>query len=202
MLSNRHEQAAQWYGTLHAWVQGPVLLAATVMAPASIMFENEAYCKMATVGAFLFIAIAQGLLYTNDLPGMKERHLNYAARYADLVTDISENLAKSERARQPCAVFTMKVKTAWDALNRTAPRLPRSGGYDSRRAPRSRRAATRVCPMTVRPVRRAAPSRMLRCTACPPPASTAAMSSTTTSSMIEGEVRVRAADHRGTRRAA
>ena len=144
MLSNRHEQAAQWYGTLHAWVQGPVLLTATVMAPASIMFENEAYCKMATVGAFLFIAIAQGLLYTNDLPGMKERHLNYAARYADLVTDISENLAKSERARQPCAVFTMKVKTAWDALNRTAPRLPKSGGYDSRRAPRSRRAAARV----------------------------------------------------------
>ena len=148
MLSNRHEQAAQWYGTLHAWVQGPVLLTATVMAPASIMFENEAYCKIATVGAFLFIAIAQGLLYTNDLPGMKERHLNYAARYADLVTDISENLAKSERARQPCAVFTMKVKTAWDALNRTAPRLPKSGGYDSRRAPRSRRAAARVyCPI-------------------------------------------------------
>lgn len=80
-------------------------------------------CPTIDLTTFLVCSIGQVLLYTLDLSGKRERHLRFAARYADMCSDIVDVLSKPERCRPLAEVFHAKMKTMHLSLHRNSPGL-------------------------------------------------------------------------------
>ena len=93
------------------------------MSPISLTLDSPEgeYIK---AGAFLISGLIAGV-YSFFRYGEKlERHFGFAARYADVVTDIEAILVKGPAFRGPADVFSTKIKMMIDNLTLTEPALP------------------------------------------------------------------------------
>ena len=117
--SRAHEDRANVFRAIRL-LDLPFVVAALVMACLTIAMNVH----LVDLGAaFLVIGIGQGLLFVLDASGRVERHLNYAGRYMDLASDVSQMLLQPVRCRPPADVFAAKVKISMQMLNRNAPWL-------------------------------------------------------------------------------
>lgn len=119
--SHTHEKAAQLFRMLRMVTGLPLVLACMVMAPLCSYYAKSEAMRTVEMWTFLACGCGQALLYLLDFSGRAERHSNYAARYADMGTDINDTLMKPFRCRPLADVFVMRVKTARKHLNRNAP---------------------------------------------------------------------------------
>ena len=71
--------------------------------------------------SFLVLGITMGLLHLLDPSGRSERHLNFAGRFTDLASDISQTLDQPVRCRPLVEVTLLKSKSGYENLVRTAP---------------------------------------------------------------------------------
>ena len=71
--------------------------------------------------AFLALGFTMALLYLVDPSGRSERHLNFAGRFTDLASDISQTLDQPVRCRPLVEVTLLKSKSGYEYLVRTAP---------------------------------------------------------------------------------
>lgn len=101
----------------------PSLMIPMVMAPLSAALKDYDFISYLEMSAFMCTAVATAMVQFFNFSGKKEKHFAFSARYADLVTDIDQELAKAISFRQPVDTFSLKVKMMYDALNRAAPDL-------------------------------------------------------------------------------
>ena len=90
-------------------------------APLSGAFKEVPVVIHIETVALLLSAFCSAVLSFFDFAAKSERHFAYAARYADLVTDIEQELAKEAQFRQQVDTFSLRIKMTYDSLSRTAP---------------------------------------------------------------------------------
>lgn len=122
-LARSHEDAAQAYKKKNVMYGLPSLMIPMVMAPLSAALKDYDYISYIETIAFMSTAVASAMVQFFKFSAKSERHFSFATRYADLVTDIDQELAKARRFRQQVDTFSLKVKMMYDALNRSAPDL-------------------------------------------------------------------------------
>ena len=105
----------------------PTMAIPLVMAPLSSALKSDPfvgnYIGYVEVVGFVVTGLAAGLLQYHNYGAKAEKHFNYSARYADLVTDIDHELSKPRKFRQQVDTFTLKTRMLFDSLNRNAPLL-------------------------------------------------------------------------------
>lgn len=101
----------------------PSLMIPMLMTPLSAALKDYDFISYLEMSAFMCTAITTAMVQFFNFSGKREKHFAFSARYADLVTDIDQELAKAKSFRQPVDTFSLKVKMMYDALNRAAPDL-------------------------------------------------------------------------------
>tara|TARA_Y100000992_G_scaffold299430_1_gene266205 strand:- start:110 stop:586 length:477 start_codon:yes stop_codon:yes gene_type:complete len=122
-LSKKHEDAGYAAKRKHTRFGLPAMLIPMVMAPMTPLFGSHWSTLYVESAGFVLSAVASGMVQFFNFAGKSERHFNFSARYADLVTDIEQELAKPRQYRQQVDTFSLRVKMMFDALNRHAPTL-------------------------------------------------------------------------------
>lgn len=122
-LAAAHEGRAAVCKRKSVWYGLPGLMIPTLMAPLSTVLKDSEWIAYVETAAFMTTAAASAMVQFFDFSGKAEKHFAFAARYADLVTDIDQELAKPRRFRQQVDTFSLKIKMMYDALNRAAPDL-------------------------------------------------------------------------------
>lgn len=122
-LANAHEKNAIKCKRKHIFYGLPSLMIPMVMTPLSASLKDEKWISYVETSAFMCTAVTNAMLQFFNFSGKTERHFSYSARYADLVTDIDQELAKPRQYRQQVDTYSLKVKMMYDALNRSAPDL-------------------------------------------------------------------------------
>ena len=122
-LSKKHEDAGYAAKRKHTRFGLPAMLIPMVMAPMTPLFSSHWSTVYVESVGFVLSAVASGMVQFFNFAGKSERHFNFSARYADLVTDIEQELAKPRQYRQQVDTFSLRVKMMFDALNRHAPTL-------------------------------------------------------------------------------
>ena len=96
----------------------PLVLGSVIMASLTTAIELPLWV---TMYSFITLCVGQAALYVVDATGAAERHLNFAGRYVDLASDISQTLAVPMRCRAPADVVVTKARNTFTALTRNAP---------------------------------------------------------------------------------
>lgn len=122
-LAARHEAAGQRAKKMNSCFGLPAMIIPMLMAPVSTIPDDYGYLKYVEALAFVTSCVAAGLVQFFDFAGKAQRHYNFSARYADLVTDIDQEMAKPRMYRQVVDTFSLRTKMTYDALNREAPSL-------------------------------------------------------------------------------
>lgn len=119
--SSKHLSLARWCRSRHIGMSIAGMLIPGIMTPMSVLtrsIPNASYVEMV---AFAATGVLNSVSAVMDYGARSERHYSYSGRYADLVTDIDQELAKPRRFRQPVDTFTLHTKMIYDTLNLTAP---------------------------------------------------------------------------------
>jgi hypothetical protein len=122
-LAERHEQAAKAAKKKGVTYGLPAIIIPLVMTPLSSAFQDNAWIGFIEMTAFMTTGLASATSQFFNFSGKSEKHFAFSARYADLVTDIDQELAKRRPFRQSVDTFSLKIKMAYMALNRAAPDL-------------------------------------------------------------------------------
>lgn len=122
-LSVKHQISAESCKKKHSFYGLPSLIIPLLMTPISATFKDESWISYIEMSAFMLSGVASAMLQFYNFSGKKERHFAFSARYADLVTDIEQEMAKPRQFRQEVDTFSLKIKMLYDALNRSAPDL-------------------------------------------------------------------------------
>lgn len=122
-LAAAHEQSARTCKRKHVWYGLPSLMIPMVMTPLSAALKDQDWISYFEMTAFMCTAVTTAMVQFFNFSGKSERHFSFSARYADLVTDIDQELAKPRHFRQQVDTFSLKVKMTYDALNNSAPDL-------------------------------------------------------------------------------
>ena len=122
-LSNAHAKSARVCKKKNIYFGLPALMIPTVMAPLSAALNTSEWIVYIEMSAFMATAVTSAMVQFFNFSGKTEKHFAFSARYADLVTDIDQELVKPRRFRQPVDTFSLKIKMLYDALNRSAPDL-------------------------------------------------------------------------------
>jgi hypothetical protein len=122
-LAASHEQSARKCKRKHVFYGLPSLMIPMVMTPLSAALSDQDWISYVEMSAFMCTGITSAMVQFFNFSGKSERHFSFSARYADLVTDIDQELAKPRSFRQQVDTFSLKVKMMYDALNRSAPDL-------------------------------------------------------------------------------
>jgi hypothetical protein len=122
-LATAHEQSARACKRKHVLYGLPSLMIPMVMTPLSAALKDQDWISYVEMSAFMCTAVTSAMVQFFNFSGKTERHFSFSARYADLVTDIDQELAKPRHFRQQVDTFSLKVKMMYDALNRSAPDL-------------------------------------------------------------------------------
>ena len=123
-LAARHDRMGQFTKKKHHLFGLPAMLIPMVMAPMSSAFQGEWFIGFVEMTGFMCTALASGMTQFFNFGAKAEKHFQFSARYADLVTDIDQELAKPRSYRQQVDTFSLRTKMMYDALNRGAPCLP------------------------------------------------------------------------------
>jgi hypothetical protein len=118
-----HEQSARLCKKKNIWFGLPSLMIPMLMAPLSGALKDNDNISFIETAAFMTTAITSAMVQFFNFSGKTEKHFAFSARYADLVTDIDQELSKPRHFRQQVDVFTLRIKMIYDGLNRSAPDL-------------------------------------------------------------------------------
>ena len=123
--SDAHDKACKRCKSRHVFWGLPAALIPVVFAPVAAAVDRDAlwWFKYAEAGTLLFSGTCSVMINFFTYSAKAEKHFAYATRFADLVTDVEAELAKSSTYRQPVGVFLVRVQMTLDALNRGAPDL-------------------------------------------------------------------------------
>ena len=122
--SRQHERAGYYFKKLNTRWGLPLVLIPVAMSPISLMMGGSPEGEYTKAGAFLLSGLIAGV-YSFFRYGEKlERHVGFAGRYTDAVTDIEAVLVKGSAFRGPADVFSTKIKMMMDNLTLTEPPLP------------------------------------------------------------------------------
>ena len=116
-LSNKHTQCALINKRRHVVTGLPTLIIPTIFAPLTLVLTDKYLSVGGFIATALFSAINSFLNYNQKY----QKHLDYAARYADIITDIEYELAKQRKFRISPDVFLTKIRLKLDYLKQNAP---------------------------------------------------------------------------------
>jgi hypothetical protein len=122
-LAAAHNVAGKACKKKHVLYGLPSLMIPMVMAPLSAALKDVEWISYVEMCAFMGTAATSAMVQFFNFSGKTEKHLAFSARYADLVTDIDQEMAKPRQYRQQVDTFSLKIKMMYDALNRAAPDL-------------------------------------------------------------------------------
>lgn len=122
-LAARHEEAAKVAKKKAVKYGLPAIIIPLLMTPLSSAFQDTEWIGYVEMSAFMTSGLASAMSQFFNFSGKSEKHFSFSSRYADLVTDIDQELAKRRPFRQSVDTFTLKIKMAYMALNRAAPDL-------------------------------------------------------------------------------
>lgn len=105
--------------TQFLFVEGAVRAPSSVRGSKSLAAPEPATALF--MWAFLALGIVMGILHLLDPAGRSERHLNFAHRFSDLASDISQTLSQPVHTRPLVEVTLLKAKSGYENLVRTAP---------------------------------------------------------------------------------
>ena len=119
--SSAHEKAGYEAKKLHARYAFPGTLIPTISAPVVGVFKDQEWCIYFTLASMVSTAVCNGFSNFFNFGQKSQLHFNFAGRYADIVTDIQECLAKTKNKRASGQVVMRTVKMKYDALSLSAP---------------------------------------------------------------------------------
>lgn len=122
-LAKSHETSARACKRKNICFALPAMMIPMMMTPLSAAFKESEWVTYVEMSGFMLTAIASATVQFFSFAAKSERHYAYANRYADLVTDIDQELSKPRQYRQQVDTFSLKVKMTYDSLNRNAPDL-------------------------------------------------------------------------------
>lgn len=120
-LAAAHGSAGKKAKRLRVLYGLPPLVIPAVMTPVSAAFKDASWVSYIEMVAFMLTGITGAVSTFFNYAGKTEKHFAFSARYADLVTDIDQEMVKPRRFRQQVDTFSLRVKMTYDALNRAAP---------------------------------------------------------------------------------
>lgn len=116
-LSTKHTQCAMINKRRHFATGLPTLVIPTVFAPLTLVLTD----KYISVGGFIATAIFSAVNSFLNYNQKYQKHLDYSARYADIITEIQYELAKQRKFRLAPDVFLTKIRLQLDHLKQNAP---------------------------------------------------------------------------------
>lgn len=120
-----HDKAGKRCKSRHTFWGLPAALIPVIFAPIAAAVDRDQlwWFKYAEAATLLFSGACSVMINFFSYSAKAEQHFAYAARYADLITDIETELAKAAAHRQPVSVFLVRAQMMLDALNRGGPDL-------------------------------------------------------------------------------
>jgi hypothetical protein len=120
-LSERHNRASIYNKNKHYMTGLPAILLPTIFAPITATFSGYPNIDHVSVCGFIATAIFSGIHSFFNYNIKYQRHLEYSARYMDIVTDIQYELAKKRKFRIEPDVFLTKIQLKLDNLAQNSP---------------------------------------------------------------------------------
>lgn len=121
--SKSHEAMAKVFKKRHIIFGLPAILIPTLFTPFSTIFADQPGFEYANAGAYLTTAILTTVHNFFGFAFKYQKHMDYSARYADVVSDIQYEIAKGRKYRTPADQFLMRMQMKVDFLGATAPDL-------------------------------------------------------------------------------
>lgn len=123
--SSQHERSGYHFKGKNTHWGLPAVLIPTIMAPVSVLIDTEPEAsKYVNAGAFLITGVIAGVVSFFKFGEKMANHFNFAARYADVVSDIELELVKAREFRVQLDVFSTRIHMLVDNLANTEPIIP------------------------------------------------------------------------------
>lgn len=101
----------------------PTVLIPAIFSPVSIALEGEESLPYVSMTGFILTGIFGGIDQFFDYSGKHQRHMDFSARYADVVSDIKFELAQGRQFRTDADQFLMRIQKTMDSNGANAPDL-------------------------------------------------------------------------------
>lgn len=109
---------------LHVRTALPSILIPLCFAPiSSSSLSDEDGFKYANMAAFIVSGSLSAINNFFNYSALHEKHMNFSAKYGDVVTTVDYELAKQEKYRRPPDEMLTYVQVRLDSLNAQAPDL-------------------------------------------------------------------------------
>lgn len=121
--SDAHNKTGLAKKKMHVIFGLPAVLIPAIMSPMSIGFADEPGIEYGNMTGFILTAICSGVHTFFGYSKLHQKHMDFSARYADVVSDIKYELIKGRSYRQPADAFLMKIQLKMDMLCASGPDL-------------------------------------------------------------------------------
>lgn len=119
--SSAHNEAGYKQKALNGKWAFPAMLIPSVSAPIMGAFKDQDWIAYFGMGSMCVTAVCTGFSTFFRFGEKSQAHFNYAGRYADVVTDIDEILAKPSSKRASGTVVMRTIRMQYDSLSLSAP---------------------------------------------------------------------------------
>lgn len=121
VAKTEHYKKGQWCQIVrNLWGLPPIIIP-LLMAPFTQTFKKTDKTSYISMAAFMLSGITSSIGQYFNYGKKSEQHFNTAAYYADLITDIKEEMAKSRNNRREAAVAMSTFKMRFDIIGSQAP---------------------------------------------------------------------------------
>lgn len=104
------------------WYTGlPAILVPTIMATITPAISSNPNFQYVNIAAFVFSGTCAVIHTFFGFEAKYQEHMNFAARYSDVVSDVDYELVKRREFRVPFDAFLMKIQIKMDNLSYNAP---------------------------------------------------------------------------------
>jgi len=121
--SAKHYKKAKKLKLYHRVFGLPSMLIPLIYSPIAAFFKGEDGIDVATVCVLVTTAIFSGTTQFFNFSEKSQKHFEFEAKYADLITTINGELLKQRNYRIPASRFIAKVHSDFDHYGATAPDL-------------------------------------------------------------------------------
>jgi len=116
-----HDKMGVKYKKLRTLWGLPPIFIPLIMAPLSQTFKYSPIISYISMVAFIISGLTSSIGQYFNYGKKTEQHYTTKNSYADLITDIKEELAKSRINRREAAVCMSSFKMRFDVINKEAP---------------------------------------------------------------------------------
>lgn len=124
LMSIVHNGAGYYY-RYRKFIYGmPAIMIPAFYSPFSVLVGTQEWGSVLTAFVLACTAMFTGILH-HVAPGEKmEKHFHFAARYADVVSEIDAEMIRYRQFREAADVFITKIKMSLDHLAANEPVVP------------------------------------------------------------------------------